>query len=332
MRNAELRQALRSSIGMRLAEAGRRRINLHELSFVLGVTERTLRNWRDAAQRSNENQGRPRHSPEKHEHAREEVFEVMRKRAVPGWRPVAAELAGKVPVRLIQIYVAEYKALHKKKRTPGARVEVKGKNVIWSMDGAFTKNEKKTEHQLVKDRGTKAWVGHQENASKTADAVDLLADSFERQGVPLVISSDNGSAYKSQEFARLMRQQKIVHLKSLPRTPQHNGAVEVGIKELREIMDSSGIKLDAAVEVANDRLRKFGKEWSSAGLVYKNTNVVYTENERAEFFNCCERRLSEARNASYDARELRMREREIILDELEVRGYIEVWKMADNRF
>jgi transposase InsO family protein len=259
------------------------------------------------------------------------VFEVMRKRASPGWRPVAAELAGRVPVRLVQRYVSEYKNATKQKHVPAQKVDVASKNVIWSIDGAFTTNTKKVEHQVVKDRATKAWVGHSEDASKTCDVVEVLSDASAKEGLPLVISSDNGSAYKSKRFADYLRRNKVVHLRSLPRTPQHNGAVEVGIKELREIMECAELNMGEAVVVANERLRKYGKDWMSAGMMYKNTNVNYTENDRAEFFNSCERRLKAVRESDLGARKLRMREREIILDELKVRGYIKLWKVADNR-
>jgi hypothetical protein len=295
------------------------------------VSERTLRNWRDWASREKKKQGRPGRSDKDLELARIKVFELMKRHGSPGWRPIAAELKGVVSVRLVQKYVAEFKQINKKKKSVTQRIEVEKKNVIWSIDGAFTKKDKKIEHQVIKDRGSKIWIAHKEDASKTDDVIGLLEKSACSVGLPLVLSSDNGSAYKSKELARFMRRHKVVHLMSLPRTPQHNGAVEVGIKELREIMNAKEVSMYEAIVCANDRLREYGKEWSSANVIYESLIVPYTGKERANFYKSCARRLRDVRREPLSFRERRMKEREVILDELKVRGYIKRWKLADNR-
>jgi len=301
------------------------------VASALGVSERTLRNWRRWGQSESKKQGRPGRTEEERKLARLKVFELMKVHASPGWRPIAAELKGIVSVRLVQEYVAEYKRLHKPKKTVTQKIEVTKKNIIWSIDGAFTREHKKIENQVIKDRGSKAWVGYKKAASCSRDVIVMLEESSCTVGLPLVLSSDNGSAYKSKELAQFMRERKIVHLMSLPRTPQHNGAVEVGIKELREIMAAKGSGLDEAIDCANLRLRLYGKNWSVANEVYQNAVVPYTDNERDDFYESCARRLSDLSREPLSFRERRMKEREVILDELKVRGYIKRWKLADNR-
>lgn len=275
-KNAELRLATRLRIGQRIAEAGRRRINLHDVAIALGVTERTIRNWRKQAKEDVPKMGRPSLSKERIDEARKLVFVEMSKHGAPGWRPISVILKDKVSVRLVQKFVSEYKFIQRQKKT-SKRIEVVGKNVIWTMDGAITKEAERIENQVIKDRGTKYWVGHKRTikASNSLNVVETLKESFAQNGLPLVLSTDNGAAYTNKEVCLFLRNLKIVHLKSLPRTPQHNGSVEVGIKELREIMENNQIILKDAIEVANARPRKYGRSWQTSLCVFKNSDVLY---------------------------------------------------------
>lgn len=331
MKNEELRLATRLKIGRRIKEAGRRRINLHDVALALGVSERTLRNWRNQARKDVPKMGRPSHSQEALDEAKKLVFDEMKKHGAPGWRPVAVTLKGRVSVRLVQKFVAEYKFIQRQKRT-SKRMEVVGKNVIWSMDGAITKENGKAENQVIKDRGTKFWVGFKETskASKALDVINTLKESFKKNGKPLVLSTDNGAAYTNKSVCSFLRNLKIVHLKSLPRTPQHNGSVEVGIRELREIMENNKIILKDAIEIANARPRKYGKDWPNSLCVFENADVPYNKNDRDLFYKSCDEKLSNLKMKSMGFRERRMKERELVFEELAKRGFVTEWKMTKN--
>ena len=227
MKNEELRLATRLKIGRRIAEAGRRKINLHEVALALGVSERTLRNWRDKALKDVPKMGRPSHASNVLQESKTLVFEQMKLHGCPGWRPIAESLKGKVSVRLVQKFVAEYKFAERNKPRSIVRTKVVGKNIIWSMDGAFTKEDGKIENQVIKDRGTKCWVGSgsKAKASDAQNVIETLKKSFNLNGIPLVLSTDNGAAYTNKEVRSFLNDLKVVHLRSLPRTPQHNGAV-----------------------------------------------------------------------------------------------------------
>lgn len=327
----ELRQATRLRIGQRINEAGRRRLNLHDVAEALGVSERTVRNWCNQAKKDVPKMGRPSHSPEKIKIAKDLVFEEMKAMGSPGWRPVAVALKGEVSVRLVQRFVAEYK-LTTKKKIESKRMEIRGKNIIWSMDGAITKAEAKSENQVIKDRGSRHWVGLKvcPIASSGQDVIDALDDSFEKNGYPLVLSTDNGAAYTNKEVCRHLRKLKIIHLKSLPRTPQHNGAVEVGIKELREIMVSKQIKLKDAMKVANARLRKYGNGWMSSESYYESADMVYNIKERELFYNECTKQLNALANQCPNLKKRRLQERELVFEELDRRGLITKWKVIKS--
>jgi putative transposase len=64
-------------------------------------------------------------------------------------------------------------------------------------------------------------------------ACDLLRALIRRHGAPLVMKTDNGSAFRSKDFADLLKEHGILHLKSPPYTPRYNGAVETGIGTLK---------------------------------------------------------------------------------------------------
>lgn len=325
----ELRLATRLNIGRRLAEDGQRKIKLRDVAVALGVTDRTLRNWRAKAKKDVPKMGRPSASQETLYKARELVFEEMERQGSPGWRPVAAALKGKVSVRHVQKFVAEFKLLKRKRRTPSKRTRVFGKNIVWSMDGAITKeNGKKVENQVIKDRGTLRWVGERacETASKASDVIEILSASFKANGKPLVLSTDNGSAYKSREVRRFLEEEKVIHLMSLPRTPQHNGSVEVGIRELKSIGKNAGCDLKVATQIANVRLRKIDGGWSTAESMYQNAELSYTSEDRAVFFESCRKRLINLSKVPLGFRQRRMFEREVVFEELENRNLITRWK------
>jgi len=66
-----------------------------------------------------------------------------------------------------------------------------------------------------------------------AEACDLLRALICHHGAPLVIKTDNGSAFRSDTFVKLLEEHGILHLKSPPYTPRYNGAIETGIGTLK---------------------------------------------------------------------------------------------------
>jgi len=68
-----------------------------------------------------------------------------------------------------------------------------------------------------------------ETAATTRDALLALFLEF---GAPLVIKSDNGSAFKA-EVATLLEDWRVIPLPSPPETPRYNGSCEAGIGALK---------------------------------------------------------------------------------------------------
>jgi transposase InsO family protein len=67
-------------------------------------------------------------------------------------------------------------------------------------------------------------------AAVTIEALTLL---FTIHGAPLVLKSDNGSAFIAEETLHLLRTWQVEVLFSPPRTPSYNGAVEAGNGSLK---------------------------------------------------------------------------------------------------
>ncbi len=60
-----------------------------------------------------------------------------------------------------------------------------------------------------------------------------LAALFERHGAPLVLKSDNGSAFTAELTATLLEAHQVVALFSPPYYPRYNGSIEAGIGSLK---------------------------------------------------------------------------------------------------
>ena len=95
-------------------------------------------------------------------------------------------------------------------------------------------------------------------------------------GAPLVIKSDNGSGFRSEEMKAWAREHDILMLYSPGRTPEYNGAIEAGIGNLKVRAEHQAIAngrpgnwtcddLQAAVMQGNELNRPWGLERSESG-------------------------------------------------------------------
>jgi len=64
-------------------------------------------------------------------------------------------------------------------------------------------------------------------------AIDVLRSLFEAYGAPLVIKSDNGSAFTALEMSAFLAQHQVLHLFSPEGTPAYNGSIEAGIGSMK---------------------------------------------------------------------------------------------------
>lgn len=300
------------------------------------MTKRTLRNWKAKARKDCDlRSGRPRYTSSDHRRAIILVARELKRQGYPGSNAIAVELKGKVQLRLIRKYVSEIKERRRLRKLEEIklnqiRVEVKAVNAIWTQDGTHLgrKNKKTVESQIIKDRGSKKIIGIFTGMAATGkEIVQGLELLKQKRGLPLVWMTDNGAAYCNKEVREYVEREKIVHVRSLPRTPQHNGAAEVMMKELKtDCLLGKKTLLDceknAHERLVNSALR-INKNRKRMSLLFKSSDETDEEMsmngknlDRALFYEeCCEgmKTLTDVQNM----REKRMKEREIIMCLLE---------------
>ena len=139
--------------------------------------------------------------------------------------------------------------------------------------------------------------------------------------------TDNGAAYCNKEVYEYVERENIVHVRSLPRTPQHNGAAEIMMREIKtdSMLGKSTVLIsekDAHARLINSIL-KINKNRKRMSLSFKSSDEIDEELsvngkkiDRALFYNEYKDELKKIVNVE-NAREKRMREREIVMCLLE---------------
>lgn len=309
---------------------------MEDLAKRLGVTKRTLRSWKAKTKKDCElRSGRPRYTSADHKRAMILVARELKRQGYPGSSAVAIELKGKVQLRLIRKYVKEIKERRRLRKLEEIkanqiRVEVQAVNVIWTQDGTHLgrKDKKAIESQIIKDRGSKKIIGAMTGKAATGyEVVKTLEELKEQRGLPLVWMTDNGAAYCNKEVREFVEKEKIIHVRSLPRTPQHNGAAEVMMKEIKTDCMLGKKTVLVCEKEAHERLVnsiiKINTNRRRQSLMFKSSSEIDDEMrvnvlkvDRALLFDEYKDELKEIVNEP-SARKKRMKEREMVMCLLE---------------
>jgi transposase InsO family protein len=130
-------------------------------------------------------------------------------------------------------------------------------------------------------------------AESAAAIIDALTCLFTIYGPPLVLKSDNGSAFIAHDTARLLDQWQVCALFSPPRLPAYNGACEAGIGSLKTRTHHQAAhhghpehwtidNVEAAREEANELARPRGPSGPSPALLWQERRPIH-QDERSEF-------------------------------------------------
>ena len=137
-------------------------------------------------------------------------------------------------------------------------MRVLASDVVWSMDathlgrsawGASVQGE--VIREVASTRTIGLSVGLQATGAQVVQLLEVTA--LERGGAPLVLLTDNGGGYVSEEVAAWCKRNGVLHVRSLPHTPQHNGASEHGMRGLKL---NSGLDIGGAVVGIGDARAK----------------------------------------------------------------------------
>ncbi len=329
---------LTEKIGKMLIE--KRSLPQKKLAISLGVSTRTLRNWKKKAIEGRSPKiGRPTYTLRDRKKALILVCRELKLQGNPGSPAIYAALKGKVQRRLVNEYVAKFKARQRKIKLEFLRrrrtsIEVLKTNVIWSQDGTHIGrlDGKSVEAQVIKDRGSLntigIQVGHAANAKDVLRQLELMKIS---RALPLVWMTDNGSAYIGEGLKEFLRNEQVVHLKSAPRVPQHNAAAERNMCELKKasllgkkvVLDSinDGFeRLTKAADRINKNRPRMSKKYRTAKELEVELGSFHDKIDRDTFYNRCMDGLN-AVDACYEKKRAVIRKRETVfelLNELEL--------------
>ena len=267
--------------------------------------------------------------------------ELRRQGYATGGETIWRSLEKQVPLRLVRWATKRLKARNRKRRLAHrarARINmhVRRRDVLWSMDGTHLGRDGRipVEGQIAKDVAPLRVVGLKVGPPASGeDLVDFLRlAKLSRGTLPLVISSDNGSANTSAVFAQYLARERIVHLRTCVHTPQQNGWVERANRELKE--DSGlGKGVQVEVELAAELLEKSRRRLDANRLRpsrgFKTALACdltmpgwYDVVSRDEFYEAACRAIEDLMQGDGTAREKRVREREAIFATMERFGLV----------
>ncbi|MBI5918141.1 MAG: hypothetical protein HY849_02030 [Nitrosomonadales bacterium] len=237
------------SVAKYLATKRPRRGNQKLLAEQLGVTTRTLRNWRAAAVRIGPPRppGRPRRATALVRRARWIVARIWWRlpRPCDGARTVEEELERRgveLSTALVQELVSALK--ERRARTHRRRIErerasvdVKLRDAMWSVDDTpLGRDVQGGAHGIVvRETATPKTLWTSVGPPPTGEElVRILEATAEERGCwPLVMSFDRGSANRASIVRECLESHGVILLFNVPHTPEHNTFVEHAIGDLQ---------------------------------------------------------------------------------------------------
>lgn len=245
-----------------------------------------------------------------------------------GWREVRKPLAGAVPLRLVQESLALAKRLDRAHAARHRRgVVVLARDAMWHLDATHLgrTDAAEVQGQVLRDAAVPgALAASAGGPVKAKDAIAIVRAAIAGSGaVPLVLSTDNGPPYAAKTFKRFLTAHHIVHLRNLPRTPQHNARVERTIRDVKsESGLGRGVRISSVTEVVLPLAAACQRLELKDTAVCAPPSCAYTAEQRERFHEAVCRRIQSALQRTPGARARRMAEREAIHAELEERGLI----------
>jgi transposase InsO family protein len=310
----EYSRELKERVGLSLQTAPHGSQKL--IAGTLKVTTRTLRSWRKQSQfKVKKVRGR-----KKIEVSFKEKLIVTRewkRQGYPGVRPIKKALP-EVRLRVTRELIGELKMRRKKRKekikiTMRKSVKVHKACVVMAMDGA-TVRKRGDDYIVHRDRGSLSVnVKKCEGNLTSKDTLGVLKDLEDKNRLPLVFCTDNGSPFCSDDVEDFLNKKYIVHLKNLPKTPQHNGSCENAVRDFKELFEYEGDLKNTTQKLNYNRKRKT-LNWQTSHEFEQQNIYLCTEEKRKDFYLKTKQRLENASigiNSAYKKRKI---ERDEILN------------------
>ena len=306
------------------------------MASTLGVTRRTLRNWMRAVETPPRKVGRPSHPIELKRACLCAVRRVMRlEGGVIGGASMWRLLGGRYPLRVVRECVKAWKARDKARRqhrivVRRLSVDAEVRDAVWSLDGAQVgRGGAGGSHhvELVRELKTLGYASMEvRGPSHGWDVIAVLERMrVERGCLPLVLATDNGPENCNAVVSAYLARHQVVHLRNLPRVPQHNSWAERGVQEVKEAAGCHAgelcnpgeleARINAAVRRLNARPRP-SRGWKSADEMTAAEPPAEALVDRGCFSAAARSAVEEAVRDLEDGRARRMAERAAILQTL----------------
>jgi transposase InsO family protein len=183
--------------------------------------------------------GRPPHSQQEIEQAKPVLLSILRTVGYRAGKGTMEIKLPKMPRRVIstalQVIKAEHRAREARRWEENrVHVEVLARGVLLTQDSTHIGDFKgrKAWAEVNKDAASTMSWANGDGKPITGDAMLEHLEHLWSQGLlPLVLATDNGSAYKDHRVALCLHKWQVIHLFSRPHTPQDNGRAECGIGE-----------------------------------------------------------------------------------------------------
>lgn len=198
----------------------------------LGVVPRTLNHWKHQERRGRLHaypRGRPPREPSPE--TRQDVLQTIDKQGAHLGLPTLKSLLPGVHRGVLRDLRDDYRTWHRAQfHTVAHRLTWHQVGAVWAIDH--------TEPPAPIDGIYGSVLGVRDLASgyqlawlpvldqTAAVATTALAGLFRYYGAPLVLKSDNGSAFISEQFGALLAENRVAQLFSPARRPQYNGSCE----------------------------------------------------------------------------------------------------------
>lgn len=281
----------------RAAERCHGHASYRQVARRLHIPERTLRAWRQSSQNEPKLRGRPPSGTAVDR--RQQVISFLHRVSgpaigLPALRALFPKERRCVLADLLRRYRAVWRRRHQRK---GYRLQWHRPGSTWAMDHSEATQLIDGQYEqifAVRDLASHrqlAWRGVPSTGA--AEACDLLEELFARHGPPLVMKSDNGSAFIAEVMQELFRRRRVTPLLSPKRRPQYNGALERANSTHKVYTHQRAVaeghprywttaNLDAARRLANSITRPWGHHGPSPDEAWQHREPI-TEEQRDEF-------------------------------------------------
>ena len=122
----------------------------------------------------------------------------------------------------------------------------------------------------------------------------------------------------------------IVHLKNLPRVPQHNGSCENAVREFKDQLIEN-LSAEVALKKLNECRKRQSLNWQTSVEFTQSNYKPYSEEERMKFYDNAKDKIKNAVFGIKSARDKRKIEREEILKTMEAFSLITITRGNQSR-